>query len=129
MALAMQRLNAALGGWQADLLTLTGGEGDVTHGGNHMAYTIAPVSYGSGTHDDNEPAKLQAAPRSRRPGFVFSTRSFVLTTASGFTAPHECRPPKCVEREAIDCDDGDRAATLIRDALRIESGRCELHFL
>jgi len=27
-----------------------------------MAYTLAPVSYGSGTHDDNEPAKLQAAP-------------------------------------------------------------------
>ena len=68
MALAMQRLNAALGGWQADLLTLTGGEGDVTHGGNQMAYTLPAHSYGSGkingTHHEREaePAKLHAAP-------------------------------------------------------------------
>ena len=59
---------ATTGGLTADLLTLTGGEGDVTHGGHQMAYTLAAVSYGSGkingTHDEweAEPAKLHAAP-------------------------------------------------------------------
>ena len=51
----------------ADLLTLAGGEGDVTHGGHKMAYTLAAESYGSGningTHHEREaePAKLHAA--------------------------------------------------------------------
>jgi hypothetical protein len=55
---------ATIGGLTADLLTLTGGEGDVTHGGHQMAYTLAAVSYGSGkingTHHEREaePAKL-----------------------------------------------------------------------
>ena len=66
--LAAANLVATTGGLTADLLTLTGGEGDVTHGGHQMAYTLAAVSYGSGkfngTHHEceAEPAKLHAAP-------------------------------------------------------------------
>jgi hypothetical protein len=38
---------ATAGKLTAGLLTLTGGEGDVTHG-EQMAYTLPPVAYGSG---------------------------------------------------------------------------------
>ena len=39
---------ATTGGLTAELLTLTGGEGDVTHGRHRMAYTLPTVAYGSG---------------------------------------------------------------------------------
>jgi hypothetical protein len=42
-----QRIGGDAGKLTAGLLTLTGGEGDVTHGGQ-MAYTLPPVAYGSG---------------------------------------------------------------------------------
>jgi hypothetical protein len=61
-------LVATTGGLTADLLTLTGGEGDVTAWWTPNGYTLAAVSYGSGkfsgTHHEceAEPAKLHAAP-------------------------------------------------------------------